>query len=44
MFVEVTAIIQDGEEFDNPLGKFEDRQNHLRVSQKLKHSKWEDYN
>ena len=24
MFVEVTAIIQDGEEFDNPLGKFED--------------------
>jgi len=25
MFVEVTAIIQDGEEFDNPLGKFEDQ-------------------
>jgi translation elongation factor EF-1beta len=24
MFVEVTAIIQDGEEFDNPLGNFED--------------------
>ena len=24
MFIEVTAIIQDGEEFENPLGKFED--------------------
>jgi len=24
MFVEVTAIIQDGEEFENPLGTFED--------------------
>ena len=24
MFIEVTAIIQDGEEFDNPLGNFED--------------------
>jgi len=24
MFIEVTAIIQDGEEMNNPLGKFED--------------------
>ena len=24
MFVEVTAIIQDGEEMNNPLGRFED--------------------
>jgi translation elongation factor EF-1beta len=24
MFIEVTAIIQDGEEMKNPLGKFED--------------------